>query len=138
MHALPRMRKPAVLPFLLLVLAWCCANGSQTLSFNVILWAKGARHFSHQQQLKEEVAFLLAGPHMKEVLAAARAPLPAQPATPSSGETVTKRIDLAASRDAGAWMIPSKSETFSPVESRAAPGERAEPLQFPPRPGIQA
>jgi hypothetical protein len=130
--------KVATVPFLLLVFAWCCANGTQTHSFNVTVWAKGARHFSHQQQLKAEVAFLLAGPKMKAVLATARAPQPAQPAAPSSGDTVTKRIDMAASGDPAAWLIRSDPKFFVDLESRSLPGDRSEPPQPPPRAGIQA
>jgi hypothetical protein len=138
MNGRQRRKKPAILPFLLLVFAWCCASISQTRSFSVTRWAVGARHFSHQQQLKADVAFLLAGQKTKAALAGARTPPPAQPAAPSSGETVTKRSDMAASGDPAAWLVRPESESFSALEALPLPDERAEPLQPPPRASFQA
>jgi hypothetical protein len=138
MPALRKRRKQATLPFLLLLAAWFCANGPQSLTFDVILWAKGARHFSHQQQLKDEVALLLAGPHAKAVLASVRPAPPSAPSVPASREVVSKRLDLAACRDAGAWLVPSVPQAFAVFDLRADPIDRAEPGLLPPRAGGQA
>jgi hypothetical protein len=122
-----------VWPFAVLVLAWFCANSPQSLTFNVIVWAKGARHFSHQERLKAEVAFLLAGPHLRAVLAAASPPPPAPPAVPVPDEAVVKKIDLAAAREAAPAILPAEPERFGSADFRAGPAERAEPPLAPPR-----
>lgn len=61
-------------PFWLLIAAWFCANTPQIASLHVILWVKNAHHFSHQQQLRHQVAAVLSGhseEHGQAVLAAA-------------------------------------------------------------------
>ncbi len=129
-------RKPATLPLLALVVAWICVNLSQTLNVSVIHWAKGARHFSHQQQLREEVDSLLSGRHAKAALASAQPEIPPAPAAPAPEESIVKKIDLASSREAGTCPVPSEAVTFEPADVRAAPGERAEPPHLPPRAGV--
>jgi hypothetical protein len=133
MLALRHRGKPATWPFALLVLAWFCANSPQSLTFNVIVWARGARHFSHQERLKAEVAFLLAGPHRRAVLAAASPPPPAPPVVPVPDEAVVRKIDLAAAGQAALGILPAEAVCFVSADFRAGPAERAEPPLAPPR-----
>jgi hypothetical protein len=44
-----------------LVAAWWCANTPQAATFEVILWLKGAAYFSHQADLRADVAAILTG-----------------------------------------------------------------------------
>ena len=56
-----RLRRFARCPFWLLIAAWLCANTPQAASWHVLLWVKQAQHFSHQQNLRSEVAALMSG-----------------------------------------------------------------------------
>jgi hypothetical protein len=135
MRPLRHRGRPATWPFVLLVLAWFCANGPQSLTYSVIVWAKGARHFSHLELLKAEVAFLLAGPHLKAVLAAAR---PAAPAIPVPEAAVMKKIELATSREIPGWIPRWEPAGFAWADCVADPSDRPEPALAPPRARFQA
>lgn len=54
-------KRAAKWPFWLLVAAWWCANTPQAATFEMILWLKGAASFSHQAELKADVAAILSG-----------------------------------------------------------------------------
>jgi hypothetical protein len=132
MLQLRKKGRPAHWPFFLLIVAWACANNPQSIAFEAFLWIKGARHFSHQQQLKADVAFLLAGKNMKAVLATAQAPV-SVPANSIPEDAVVKKIDLSA---------PSGREVFLGQEILGKPivysitnigFERSAPPYQPPR-----
>lgn len=56
-------------PFWLLIVAWFCANSPQSATFALLTWVDTARHFSHQQKLTHDVAYLLAGQESPATLA---------------------------------------------------------------------
>ena len=39
--------------------AWCCAHVPLGLAVFILSWSAGARHFDHQERLREQVAVLL-------------------------------------------------------------------------------
>lgn len=81
-------------PFWLLLAAWFCANSPQAATYEVVVWLGNARHFSHQQRLSADVAFILAGSDAHAVIAAAKA-APARPFAPAvPAEATLKKIDL--------------------------------------------
>jgi hypothetical protein len=55
MFPLRQYRRTKGFPVFLLVVAWFCANGPQSLTVDLMEWASGARHFSHQQMLRTQV-----------------------------------------------------------------------------------
>jgi hypothetical protein len=133
MRVLRHKGKPAGWPFILLVAAWICANSPQSLATNVIEWAKGARHFSHQQQLRTEVAYLLAGPHMRTVLTASKEPSKSPLGIPIPDEAVMKKIDLSEPRLFERLTWPSEACNFARWVDRTPGSFRAEPAFLPPR-----
>lgn len=95
-----RSRRPARWPFWLLLAAWVCANAPAIAICALLTWLGEARHFSHQQRLVTDVAFVLTGKEapglglLAAVKGAARpAPLPVAPA-----ELELKKLDLAVER----------------------------------------
>ena len=42
-------------------MAWGCANLPSVTTLNIFVWIKGAEHFSHYAELRQNVASLLAG-----------------------------------------------------------------------------
>ena len=138
MRALRHRNKASGWPFFLLVAAWICANSPQSLVSNVVEWAKGARHFSHQQQLRAEVVYLLAGPQMQAVLAASKAPSKAPATFPMPDEAVLKKIDLAAPRNFEVPACCSELCLFV-ISAECAPDSvRAEPAFLPPRARVES
>ena len=57
----PALRLPRRWPIWLLVAAWLCANGPQMACFEVVVWLKGAGHFSHYHRLAASAAAALEG-----------------------------------------------------------------------------
>jgi hypothetical protein len=133
MRPLRYRRKPAGWPFFLLVAAWFCANSPQSVAINILEWAKGARHFSHQLQLKSEVLSLLAGKYTPAVLMAAQAPSKAPTPVPISNEATIKKIDLSAPRQADGLLGSPGSCNFAVYGDLVPKCERAEPAFLPPR-----
>jgi hypothetical protein len=118
---------------LLLCAAWFCANNPQSATVDLIAWARGARHFSHQERLRADVAFVLAGrprPMAREV----RGSSPARPVAPQvPAEAVIKKIDLYAV--ATSWPIapPAGEFEYRDGQLRIPEASRQEPLLPPPR-----
>ena len=80
----------------MLIAAWICANSPQAATYALISWIAHSPHFAHQQQLKRDVAFLLAGESAPASVVAQdvgteREDLP--PALPAAA--VLKKMDLA-------------------------------------------
>jgi hypothetical protein len=138
MRPLRHRKKPAGWPFFLLVAAWFCANSPQSVAVNILEWAKGARHFSHQQQLRAEVASLLAGKHKVAVLAAAQAPSKTPAPVPISDEATIKKFDLSVPRQVDGLLRSSGSCIFAVHGDRVPKSERSEPDFLPPRSEIGA
>lgn len=83
-------------PIWWLIAAWFCANSPQSLTYDVVVWVGSARHFSHQQKLTAEVAFLLAGERAPQLIATV-GDAPVKPFSPAvSEEAAVKKITLAA------------------------------------------
>ncbi len=120
-------------PFWLLFAAWFCANSPQALTYNVIVWAKGGSHFSHQERLKADVALLLSGrkPAGGDKAIASTPVRPVAPPVP--GEAVLKKLDLSAPVfSASDVPLPGAFEFPEPAV-RVPEGSRLEPLLTPPR-----
>ena len=103
-------------PFWLLLAAWFCANSPQAATYEIVVWLGEARHFSHQQRLSAEVAFILAGERAPAVMAAARA-APERPfAPPVPAEATLKKIDL---------LVTLATELMPPTVRAFVPGVSA-------------
>ena len=95
MRVLPRNGKPQRWPFWFLLAAWFCANSPQMATYSLCLWIKGGQHFSHQQQLKADVALVLAGKAKMAAMLATAKSAPSVPRLPTIPvEAVLKKIDL--------------------------------------------
>lgn len=135
------MRRPdrstaASWPFWLLIAAWFCANVPSATTLQAVMWLKGARHFSHQGELRREVAALLSGrPQKTHPLLAtpASGPRSLPPVLPASVET--KKTDLALTTG-HPRVIASMPAVARPGLVINAPAEPvAEVPHPPPRPG---
>lgn len=89
-------------PFWLLVSAWLVANSPQAATWAALDWIEGARSFTHQQRLAQEVAVLLgrARPEASPVIAA----IPPGPGRGDAAATLPvgpelKKIELAQSAE---------------------------------------
>jgi hypothetical protein len=117
----------------LLVAGWCFANCSQQVSVEFIIWVGHGRHFSHQEQLKADVAALLRGRKVDPTVTSSKSEPVRPPAAPASAESSSKKVDLFASRTVEP-SAPSVQRliqlgTSIQVPDRVAP----EPLLTPPR-----
>lgn len=95
MSAHTPLRAPRRWPIWLLFAAWICANGPQMACFEVVVWLKGAGHFSHHHRLAASAAAALEGREEVEpewVSAATQQSLPV--AIPA--EATMKKIELGA------------------------------------------
>jgi hypothetical protein len=101
------------------------------VTYEVIVWVQGAQHFSHQGDLKLQVAGLLSG---RPRAAAAVRQLPAKPLTPPlPASAVVKKLDLFAAL-ALAGVLPAAAAFRYPAWSGSAPSAaRPEPPSPPPR-----
>ena len=114
-------------PFWLLLAAWFCANSPQAATYEIVLWLGNARHFSHQQRLSAEVAFVLAGEPAAAVVAVAKAPSekPFAPSVPT--EATLKKIELAVQETSELLppalraLVRTESAPLLPDALRAAP-----------------
>ena len=138
MKAARKRRNNRSWPFFLMIAAWFCANTPQSMAFDMMVWAKGARHFSHQEQLKADVAFLLAGSNMKQIMATAKgaAASPVQASVPE--DAVVKKIDLSSAETRYLGFRRADGQPKSVLEIAAAGSARAEPAHFPPRASLPA
>jgi hypothetical protein len=124
---------PAGWPVWLLFAAWLGANSPQELTLNMMTWAGQARHFSHQDRLRSEVAFILAGKPAAPARLAAN-PAPARPsAPPVVAEVVLKKIDLYVSVAAEPAPPGAQGLHYSDGTGLKPDSVRAEPLTPPPR-----
>ena len=93
-------RRSSRWPFWLLIAAWVCANTPAIAVFTLLAWLGEARHFSHQQRLVTDVAFVLTGneaPGLGLMVAVKNTPKRAAlPAVPT--EIESKKLDLAVER----------------------------------------
>jgi hypothetical protein len=128
-----RKHTPAQWPFWLLVAAWFCANSPQAITFTVLGWMAEARHFTHQQKLTAEVAFLLAG-EQREARVHEADTLPAKPfAPPVPTDATMKKIELAVHRTSEV-LPPALRAMRRVVRSILLPDTlRAAPPHEPPR-----
>jgi hypothetical protein len=119
--------------FCLLIGAWFCANAPQSLVMNLGVWCAGARHFSHQERLKAEVACLLSGNKKADAIRAAVA-LPAMPNPPPMPEgAVLKRLDLNAESAVYVAEPDPGTHVFRVHRDGASGRARLAPLLTPPR-----
>jgi hypothetical protein len=125
--------KTAHWPIWLLFAAWICANSPQAVTYDLIVWVHGARHFSHQQRLKADVAFILGGKKMALAVQLEKA-APSKPfAPPIAAEAVLKKIDLYAPFVIE-WIPPCVGDLKVFAKADRAPDRaRSEPLLPPPR-----
>ena len=133
MRASLRNAKPSGWPFWLLLAAWFCANSPQAATYSLIVWAHGARHFSHQERLKADVAFILAGrqPASAPISVASATARPFSPPVPA--EAVLKKLDLSAPVAVEAVAPASRGPEYRDPPVRVPYGARLEPLLTPPR-----
>jgi hypothetical protein len=132
-HRVPQRAKLPGCPTWLLIAAWFCANSPQSVTYDLILWAHGATHFSHQDRLKADVAFLLAG--KKTPLAVQwQKSAPTKPfAPPMPAEGLLKKIDLYAPLEIGSLSPHLADLKFIAETDRKPDRARSEPLLPPPR-----
>lgn len=125
--------KAASWPFWLLVAAWCFANCSQQVSVDLMVWVSHGRHFSHQEQLKVDVAALLSGRKVDRVVTSSKSEPVRMPVAPDSTENNSKKIDLFASATVEP-SAPSVKELPKWGASVRIPENAAqEPLLTPPK-----
>jgi hypothetical protein len=123
-----RSRSPARWPFWLLLAAWACANTPAIAVCALLTWLGEARHFSHQQRLVTDVAFVLTGHEAPGlgVMAAVKdlPPSTTQPVVPAGVEL--KKLDLAVE-----WAIkaarPAAGAKDFVVRVLSVPDARREP-----------
>jgi hypothetical protein len=110
-----RSKRTAGWPFWLLLAAWFCTNAPHEFTFELIVWAKGARHFSHADRLEREVALLLSGKSESRSPRVSNS-IPSNPGTPIiPEESVVKRFE---------FCVPQKVESFAVAETEEWPIER--------------
>jgi len=100
-------------PFWVLIVAWACANTPQIAALHALVWVKNAQHFSHQAQLRNDVAGLLSGLPATAAATSVFATAETIPASSSelapSADPSLKKLLLSATReDAGAGLPRSE------------------------------
>lgn len=125
-------RKSAGWPCWILFAAWFCANSPQSLTYNLIVWAGGMQHFSHQERLQADVACLLTGGKVSPALAKAQ-PLAPRPSLPIPAEAVLKKLDLYATVVVDAVIPRGPAPEFPEWSHRVSNRAQPEPLLPPPR-----
>ncbi len=130
-----RSHKPSARwPFWLLVAAWCCANTPQAATFELILWLKGAAYFSHQADLKVEVALILNGGSKTAHLTASQSVRETPPPAVPIAKTVTiKRVDPFLLAESLAPAATGGGETIALTNHRVPERQVARPRLRPPR-----
>ena len=127
-----RRAPSANMPFWLLIAAWVCANVPAVITLNIFLWVKGAEHFSHYAELRQNVASLVFGKSGKaspRLAAAESARRSLPPTLPSGG--MLKKIDLALAT--GLFqMIALQTKPARPFLAHLAPGDPVTEVPYPP------
>lgn len=123
---------PSSWPIWLLFAAWFCANSPQSVTYDLMLWIRDARHFSHQERLKADVAAILSGNGGKVASRVVKTPA-RPPAPPVPAEAMMRKIDWCAPITITS-VAPPLPELILPSEFVRAPNRaRPEPLLPPPR-----
>jgi hypothetical protein len=132
----PTRTTPLRWPFWLLIAAWVCANTPQVAAWHVIVWVKNAQHFSHQAQLRGEVASLLsvdAVPAVETVAFTAATTTETPPAPLAAGDFSVKKIVLSLADERGGLSPASTAVTWTEVGLRSGPAHVADVPYPPPR-----
>ena len=116
MSSLSRNRSTARWPFWLLIAAWACANSPQAATYALLTWFGEARHFTHQQRLTGDVAFLLGGDggQTEPMVARSENTSPTTPLPTVPVEAVLKKISL--STEGIAEVLPPALRARRPWE----------------------
>jgi hypothetical protein len=133
-----RKKKPIRWPFWLLVAAWCCANSPPRTAFEFFVWAGHGLHFSHQEQLKAEVAAMLGARKINPVVATSKAGPANLPAAPLPAEGVLKKIDLCLSKRMESIGPSTRELAYPDGFCRIRPRASPEPLLTPPKAAAQS
>jgi hypothetical protein len=118
----------------MLIAAWWCANTPQAATFELILWGKGAAHFSHQEQLRTDVAALLTGgtklsqSHGRQGLRSA--PLPAVPLPKA---VAIKKVNLCLAEESTSSGDRMAGESLRALHDRVPERRTSPPWLRPPR-----
>lgn len=130
----PIRSTPLRWPFWLLIAAWVCANTPQVAAWHVIVWVKDARHFSHQAQLRGEVAALLSGKSAAEpVSLAAATNTEAPPVPPAPADFSIKKIVLCLVAERGGFSPSAAPAVWREPRFRVGPAHVADVPYPPPR-----
>ena len=139
-HFRPFLRKngPPAWPVWILFVAWLCANSPQEMTFNLVIWAGNARHFSHQERLAIDAASILSGKKAAATANVARS-APATPLIPMVPvEVVLKKIDLFLTLNVEPSPPPMRRQEFPDGSVRPPDSVRVEPPSPPPRAALAA
>jgi hypothetical protein len=121
-------------PFWLLIAAWVCANTPQVAAWHVIVWVKNAQHFSHQAQLRGEVASLLSGKPASESVSLATATNSETPPAPlTAADFSVKKIVLSLVSERGGLSPTSAAVAWREVDLQSGPAHVADVPYPPPR-----
>ena len=136
----PRLRRPSQWPFWLLIAAWVCANTPAIAVCALLTWLGEARHFSHQQRLMTDVAYVLTGnqpPGLGVMAAVKDLPLPKPlPATTAGAEL--KKIVLMVERSVEMQTPYALEKDFVIQAITWHEARRAAPPHEPPRVKVMA
>jgi hypothetical protein len=129
-------KKAANWPFWLLVAAWWCANTPQAATFEVIMWLKGAAQYSHQAELRDDVAAVLTGAPQAARAQAHLGKLGREtppPEVPLAKTLTIKRVSLCLQEERITSGRPDTGVAFR-VEQASVPQRRTSPPRLrPPR-----
>jgi hypothetical protein len=117
----------------MLMAAWWCANTPQAATFELILWCKGAAHFSHQRQLRSDVAALLSRSPRVARVALAQGARETPPSAPLLEKVTVKRVDLCVQGDSLPPLDPDAVAPPSPSDDRTPDPRAPVPQLRPPR-----
>lgn len=120
-------------PFWILLAAWWCANTPQAATFELILWFKGAAHFSHQQQLHSDVASLLGGGRHAPRRDLSKAASQPPPSAPLLVKVTVKRVDLSVQAEDQAEAGGESGQPILATNARIPDRLTVAPLLRPPR-----
>lgn len=135
--------RPALvrLPFWLLIAAWLCANTPEIATWHFASWLKEARHFGHQERLRDELSALLAGdslaasaPSSRLAAGTDRESPPAAPPAAASPDGAVKKIliDLG-ERETLAAPLSDDASRWPGAAARRTPARTDEVPHPPPR-----
>ena len=127
---------PVRLSFWLLIVAWFCANTPQSAAWHAIQWIKNAGHFTHDAQLRVEVAALLTGeksPDPEHLSVASTSSTTRSLPTETAADVAVKKIPLwddatdssvIAPHISAQWLVRSFAPPTSPLEDVPNPPPR--------------